>query len=68
MYVARIKKESVRYKASVIEKTWSEELMSNNISVVDSKSFFFKFVAKRWTEKTIIKNMINLGKLEISNG
>lgn len=68
MYVARIKKESIKYKVSLIEKIWSEEFMSNSINIIDSKSFFLKCSAKRWAEKRMIKTMIDLGKLEITNG
>jgi hypothetical protein len=68
MYVARFKKESIKHKVYIIEKTWSEEIMSNNVQIIDSKTFFFKFRAKRWSEKRIVKMMMDLGKLEILNG
>jgi|688.fasta_scaffold1408723_2 hypothetical protein len=68
MYVIRIKNESFRYNVSVIEKIWSEEMLSNKVEVLDNRKFFLKFRGRKWAEKRILKMMKDIGKLEITNG
>ena len=68
MYVARIKRHSIKHRASIIEKHWSNEMLSNSIEIIDSKDFFFKFRAKKWTKKRIIDILQDKRDLEFNYG
>ena len=68
MYVARIKKDSLRYCASIIEKQWSSEMLSNSAEIIDSKRFFLKTNAKKWIKKRIVKILQDKKELEFNYG
>lgn len=68
MYVAKLSSENLFYRATLFEKTWSEEMLSNNIIELDSKRFPFYFLANYWINKKIVSLLINNKELEIING
>lgn len=65
MYVARLSSESIFYRATLLEKTWSEEMLSNNIIELESKRFISYFLAKHWLNKRMVGLMLNEKYIEI---
>lgn len=68
MYVAKISSESLFYRATLFEKIWSEEMLSNNIIEIENKRFLSYFLAKYWINKKIVSLLVDQNKLEIING
>lgn len=68
MYVAKIASENLFFNVTIFEKTWSEEMLSNNIVELDSKRFLSYFLANYWINKKIASLLINNKELEIING
>ena len=68
MYVAKISSESIFYRATLLEKTWSEEMLSNNIIELESKRFISYFLAKHWLNKKIVKLLIDRNQMEVIDG
>lgn len=67
MYVGKISGSGWRLTASVYQKTWSNELSSNKIELINSKRFFLKFMAKNWINATICKDLLKHKELEIND-
>lgn len=67
MYVGKISGSGWRLTASVYQKTWSKELSSNKIELLDKEKFFFKFMAKKWINATICNDLIKHNELEIND-
>lgn len=68
MHVVRIRKNKFSYTATIIEKIWDNELLSNQISILANKNFIFYFFAKRWAKNKIIEILKTNNKLEFING
>lgn len=68
MYVVRVTRHKITYKASLIEKTWSDDIMSNEVKVIQSRTFLFKFWAKAWAKNKLIKTMVERNSLEYIYG
>lgn len=67
-YVVKIAGGKLGTSAHIYKKYWSEELMSNTLTQIKNKDFLFKFRAKRWAEKEIIKLLIDKKEMEIVDG
>lgn len=67
-YVVKISGGKLGTSAHIYKKYWSEELMSNIVTQINNKDFLFKFRAKRWAEKEIIKLLIDKKEMEIVDG
>lgn len=65
MYLGKITGQGWRLTASVYQKFWSEELSSNQIELIDSKTFFFKYSAKNWISARICEDLQRHRRLEI---
>jgi hypothetical protein len=68
MYVARFARYRVRWSVVLFEKSWSEQMQSNEVYEINSHTFFFHGSAKRWVRKEIVKKLVLQHKLEIING
>jgi hypothetical protein len=68
MYVARFARYRVRWYVVLFEKSWSEQMQSNEVYEINSRKFFFHGSAQRWVRKEIVKKMVKQHKLEIING
>lgn len=68
MYVAKFDKALLRWRVTLFNKSWSEEMLSNEIEEIDSKTFFFHSSGYRWVNKEIAKQLFKQHKLEIING
>jgi len=68
MYVARFDKKGIRWTITLFEKSWSEEMQTNEVTEVDSHKFFLHGSAKRWVRNEIVKKLVKQHKLEIING
>jgi ribonucleotide reductase beta subunit family protein with ferritin-like domain len=68
MYVAKLSSENLFYRATLFEKTWSEEISSNNIVELDSKRFISYFFAKYWLNKKIVSLLLENKQMEIIDG
>ena len=68
MYVAKFDKEKILWRVTLFEKRWSELMLSNEISQVKTKSFFFHSSGYRWLNKEMARIMLEQHKLEIING
>lgn len=65
MYVAKIIRYGIILEASVFEKEWSEEMLSNNIVLIKKKNFLLRFFAYRWVNAEITKILFTKKQLEI---
>ena len=68
MYVARFDRESIFWRVTVFEKTWSQEMLTNEVKEIRSKRFIFHQRAYRWIEKEICRSLFYNHRLEIING
>jgi hypothetical protein len=68
MYVAKICRNNLIVEATLIDKRWSEEMLSNQIFSIKKRNFLLKSSAKRWINKQTVLNLIDIGKMEIQNG
>lgn len=67
-YVVKVSSRKLGVSANIYKKNWSEDLFSNQLNLISHKDFIFKFRAKRWAEKEMIKILINNKEMEIING
>lgn len=65
MYVAKIIKNGLVFHATLFEKSWSEEMLSNSVNLVSEKSFLFRSSAYKWMNAEISRNLFMKKKLEI---
>lgn len=68
MYVVRFDRNGIRWKVTLFEKNWSEEMQTNEVSEVSSHKFFLHATASRWIRNEIAKKLVKQHKLEIING
>jgi hypothetical protein len=68
MYVARFARYGLRWSVVLFEKSWSEQMQSNEVYEINSHRFFLHGSAKRWVRKEIVKKLVQQHKLEIING
>lgn len=68
MYVIKIVRDSILINASLYEKYWSEEMLSNNFNLINSKNFLFRFSAHRWINKQVCQELFTKKELEIIDG
>lgn len=68
MYVIAFNKNRLKWKVSLLKKSWSNDLLSNQIDYISSKNFLFKGRGHSWAVKEIINYMQDKNELEITNG
>lgn len=68
MYIVKVIRSEGRWNVTLLEKRWSESLLSNEIELVGSKKFIFHFIAKQWIRRRIIKHLVKTNRLEIIDG
>lgn len=68
MYVAKFTRKGLRVHVEIFEKRWSEVMLSNEISYISSKKFFFRYHAVRWMRAEIVGQVFKQHKLEIIDG
>lgn len=68
MYVARFSKRGILWQATLLEKVWSEEMMTNQIVERGSKTALFHSTVGRWIRNEIAREMVKRHELEILNG
>jgi hypothetical protein len=67
-YVIKISGGKLGTSAHIYKKYWSEELLSNTLTEITTKDFVFKFRARRWAEKEMLKILIDKKEMEIIDG
>jgi hypothetical protein len=67
-YVIKISGGKLGTSAHIYKKYWSEELLSNTLTEITNKDFVFKFKARRWAEKEMLKILIDKKEMEIIDG
>lgn len=67
-YVVKISGGKLGTSASIYKKYWSKELLSNTLTKISEKDFVFKFSAKRWANKEMLRILINEKEMEIIDG
>jgi hypothetical protein len=67
-YVIKISGGKLGTSAHIYKKYWSEEFLSNTVTEITSKDFLFKFRAKMWAKKEIMKILIDKKEMEIVDG
>jgi len=67
-YVIKLSNGKLGTSAYIYEKHWSNEMLSNTVSEINNKDFMFKFRAKRWAKKELIKTMLFKQEMEIIDG
>lgn len=65
MYVAKISSENLFFRATIFEKEWSEEMLSNSFTEIESKRFISYFLAKHWLNKKIVSILFNEKYIEL---
>ena len=68
MYIAKFDKTGIRWKVTLFNKRWSEEMLSNEMEAISDKNFFFHASGYRWVNKEIAKQLFAQHKLEIIDG
>jgi len=68
MYVGKINRKAILLCASVYEKSWSDEILSNQVSLINTKTFLFRSFAYKWINAEVCKQLLNKHELEIVNG
>jgi hypothetical protein len=68
MYVAKFDREGILWRVTLLEKEWSQEMLSHEIKEISSKRFLFSTRAYRWIHNQIIIDLFAHRKLEIING
>ncbi len=67
-YVIKISGGKLGTSANIYKKYWSDELFSNQVNLISSKDFLFKFRAKKWAQKEVINILVNEKEMEIIDG
>ena len=65
MYVAKITRSKLILHAQLLEKQWSEEMLSNKVDAISSKKFLFRYFAYKWINAEISRSLFMKKKLEI---
>lgn len=65
MYVEKLVKNGLILHASVFEKHWSEEMLSNRIELIAEKKFLLHRSAYKWMNAEIVRHLFTKKKLEI---
>lgn len=65
MYVKKLVKNKLILHATVFEKYWSEEILSNKVEPISQKKFLLRCSAHRWMNAEISRNLFMKKKLEI---
>jgi len=68
MYVVKLDKRVLVWKVSVLKKSWSDTMSSNEVSEIASDKIMFRYRADRWSYKKISEDLLKHKKLEIING
>jgi hypothetical protein len=68
MYVAKFTKNGVLWDVKIFDKSWSQEMLSNEIKQIASRKFILHSSGYRWINKEIAKNLFAQHKLEIIDG
>lgn len=68
MYVAKFSKKGILWRVVLLEKVWSEEMMTNEVVEKGSKTAVFHSTASRWIRNQIAREMVLRHELEILNG
>ena len=65
MYVAKFTKSGIRWHVKLFNKDWSTEMLSNEMTEVDSKKFLLHSSGYRWIHRRIIREIVSRHGLEI---
>jgi hypothetical protein len=68
MYVVKIFRRNLFLHVSFVKKQWSEEMFSYEIIFKQSKTFFFKWSAKKWIKDVLLKDLLLNKNMEITDG
>lgn len=65
MYIAKLVKNKIFFHAIVLEKKWSEEILSNKIKIISERKFLLRCSAYKWMNAEITRDLFMKKKLEI---
>ncbi len=65
MYVAKLVKNKLIFHATVLEKHWSKEMLSNSVNIISEKSFLSRRSAHKWINAEITRDLFMKKRLEI---
>jgi hypothetical protein len=68
MYIAKFIHNEGRWNVTLMEKRWSDSLLSHEIELIGNRKFFLYSSGQRWIRKQIIKNLVKYKQLEILDG
>lgn len=68
MYVVRIDNKPIGMVVYVMEKSWSNTMMTHEVRQIDSKRFILRMRANFWIRKTVARDMFEQHELEIIDG
>jgi hypothetical protein len=68
MYVAKFSKRGILWQVTLLEKVWSEEMMTNEVVEKGKKNALLHSTARRWIRNQIAREMVKRHELEILNG
>lgn len=68
MYIVKMTKKGVRTEVAIMEKVWSEQMLSHSIIEIARADFMLKSSARRWADKQILNAIDERYGLEYING
>lgn len=68
MYVAKFNRSGIVWTVTLLEKQWSESMLSHEVSEICKKKFVFHSSGYRWINKEISKHLFTRHELEIIDG
>jgi hypothetical protein len=68
MYVAKFDRAGMLWKVTLLEKRWSDQMLSNEITELKTKKFWMHHNAYRWIEREVSCDLFHKHQLEIIDG
>lgn len=68
MYLGKVTRGHLRWKASLYNKHWSDDMGTNEMTEINSKKFILNYFARRWVRNETVRNLIGNHELEIIDG
>ena len=68
MFIVKTMRKGLMVEVTVIEKRWSESMLSNVVETISSSRFFLRSSARRWANKEMLKVIDQRYGMEYING
>lgn len=68
MFIVKTMRKGLMVEVAVMEKRWSESMLSNVVETISSSRFFLRSNARRWANKEMLKVIDQRYGMEYING